>query len=58
MSDKTEWLCPKCGKAKKPDSIGHKHTGHLCFYCGYSTDAPDRQSIKEDGEWLLRAGSL
>ena len=31
-------LCPRCGKPKTPDSIGHRHTGHLCFHCGYSTD--------------------
>jgi hypothetical protein len=34
-------VCPRCGWPKRPDRVGHKHTGHLCFHCGYSTDRDD-----------------
>jgi hypothetical protein len=36
-----EPVCPRCGKPKKPDTVGHKHTGHLCYVCGHSTDRGD-----------------
>ena len=27
--------CPKCGHWKMQDIEGHKHTGNLCFWCGF-----------------------
>lgn len=37
--------CPNCGRSKVPDSIGHRHTGALCYWCGFSTD---RDVLKSD----------
>jgi hypothetical protein len=33
--------CPNCGRSKVSDSIGHRHTGAQCFWCGFSTDRND-----------------
>lgn len=30
--------CPKCGRSKVSDIIGHRHTGHQCFWCGFNDD--------------------
>ena len=30
--------CPKCGRSKVSDIIGHRHTGHQCFWCGFNSD--------------------
>ena len=36
--------CPSCGYDRKPESIGHRHTGTLCFWCGFNSDAAGRTS--------------
>lgn len=36
--------CPNCGYERKPESIGHRHSGTLCFRCGFNSDAAGRTS--------------
>lgn len=47
-SDTTN-ACPRCGRSKAPDTIGHRHTGAQCFWCGFSTDR-DEAEIAGSGE--------
>lgn len=42
-----EFPCPNCGRSKVSDSIGHRHTGALCFWCGYSTDRPSDAALPD-----------
>jgi transcription elongation factor Elf1 len=39
--DTATLTCPNCGRSKVSDSIGHRHTGAQCFWCGFSTDRND-----------------
>lgn len=30
--------CPRCGRDRVSDLIGHRHTGKQCFWCGFNED--------------------